>query len=106
MFKRAASHLLLPFFILPGAGVCGAQVDLSGLNGTVSDPSGKLVPGVRVVAYMADTGLRRETTTSREGTYEIPELPVGAYTISFTANGFATMTFDRVVQASGRTTTR
>ncbi len=105
MFKRAASHLLIPFFILSGAGLCPAQVDLSGLNGTVSDTAGKLVPGVRVVAFMADTGLRRETTTSREGTYEIPELPVGVYTISFAANGFATLTFDRVVQASGRTRT-
>ena len=105
MFKQAALHLLFPILILGGAGLCSAQVDRAGLNGTVSDPAGKLIPGVHVVASMPDTGLRRETITSREGTYEVPELPVGTYTIKFTASGFTTVTFDRVIQASGQTRT-
>ena len=103
--KRAAWRLLISIVVFSCAGLCTAQVDLAGLNGTVSDSVGKLVPGVHVVALMPDTGLRRETLTSREGTYEIPELPVGTYRISFTASGFATVTFERVIQASGRTRT-
>ena len=51
------------------------QVDRAGLSGTVTDPTGKVVPQVRVAAILPDTGLRRETVTSAEGEYDIPELP-------------------------------
>lgn len=105
MLKQSAWRLSVSIVILSGASLCSAQVDRAGLNGTVSDSAGRVVPGVHVVALMPDSGLRRETVTSREGTYEIPELPVGSYTISFTANGFATIKFDRVMETSGRTRT-
>jgi hypothetical protein len=88
--------------LLPQA---SAQVDRASLNGTVTDPAGRVVPGVHVVVTMPDTGLVRETNTSRTGTYEIPELPVGIYSVTFTGNGFATLAFDQVVQTVGRTRT-
>jgi hypothetical protein len=106
--------LLLPSFpklcLIAVMSVCllpqsSAQVDRAGLNGTVTDPAGRVVPGVHVVVTKPDTGLVRETDTSRTGTYEISELPVGAYTVTFTGSGFATQTFDRVVQTVGRTRT-
>jgi Carboxypeptidase regulatory-like domain len=84
---------------------CMAQVDHAGLNGTVTDASDKVVPGVHVVAAMSETALHRETTTSSAGTYDIPGLPVGTYTVSFLAEGFAPLTFQKVVQAAGRTRT-
>jgi hypothetical protein len=37
-----------------------AQTDRAGLNGTVTDPAGKVIPGVHVVATISDTGLRRD----------------------------------------------
>jgi hypothetical protein len=82
-----------------------AQVDRTSLTGTLTDPAGKVVPDVHVEVYMPDTGLKRETTTSREGTYEVAELPVGTYTVTFTGNGFATLTFNNVIQPVGRTRT-
>ncbi|HEY1805877.1 MAG TPA: carboxypeptidase regulatory-like domain-containing protein [Terracidiphilus sp.] len=105
VFNRAAQQLLIALLILPGAGLCFAQVGLTGLNGTVTDSSGRLVPGAHVVASLPDKGVRRETVTSREGSYEIPELPVGNYTVVFSGNGFATLTFDQVLQTIGRTRT-
>src|SRR5579863_3670685 len=105
MLARFAWHLLIPMAIFPGAALCFAQVDLAGLNGTVTDRAGKLIPDVRVMVTMPNTGLRRQTDTSRDGTYEIPELPAGIYTVSFKASGFATTTFERVVEESGRTRT-
>jgi len=54
---------LLYSFTLP------AQTDRSGLNGTVTDPSGAVIQGVAVTAISEATGLRRETTTSGAGNY-------------------------------------
>ncbi len=82
-----------------------AQVDRAGLTGTVTDSSGNAIPGIHVVAYMPDTGSARETDSSRTGTYEVPELPVGSYTVTFTGNGFATLTFNQVIQTVGQTRT-
>jgi hypothetical protein len=41
--------------------------------------------------------------TSPKGTYDIPELPVGVYTVTFTRDGFNTVVFENVVQAVGQT---
>jgi hypothetical protein len=94
---------LLLFVCVANEGV--SQVDRAGLNGTVTDPAGKVIPGVQVVASMSATGLSREAITSNAGTYEIPELPVGTYTVRFTANGFSVLSYDRVIQTVGLTRT-
>jgi len=82
-----------------------AQVDRASLSGTVTDSAGAVVPGVHVEVSMAESGLHRETFTSSTGTYEIGELPVGTYSATFKGRGFATLTFDQVVQTVGRTRT-
>jgi hypothetical protein len=82
-----------------------AQVDRTGLDGTVTDPTGRVLPQTHVIAVHNSTGLQRETTSSSRGTYDIPELPVGLYTVTFAHDGFKTLTFVDVVQAVGRTRT-
>ena len=74
-----------------------AQVDHAGLSGTISDPSGAVIPGIHVVVCMPDTGSVRETDASRAGTYEVPQLPVGIYTVTLTGKGFATLIFNHVI---------
>ncbi len=81
------------------------QTDRAGLNGTVTDSSGRVLPHTHVVAVHNATGLRRETTSSSTGTYDISELPVGIYTITFDHPGFKTLTFTDVDQVIGRTRT-
>ena len=82
-----------------------AQVDRAGLNGTVTDSSGRVLPKTHVTAVHNATGLRRETTSSSSGTYDIPELSVGIYTITFNHEGFKALTFVDVQQEMGRTRT-
>jgi len=82
-----------------------AQVDRAGLNGTVADPSGRALPQTRITAVQNSTGLRRETVSSPSGAYDIPELPVGVYTVTFARDGFKALTFVNVVQVLGRTRT-
>ncbi|MGA7633782.1 MAG: TonB-dependent receptor [Terriglobales bacterium] len=82
-----------------------AQVDRAGLSGTVTDPSGRILPQTHIIAVQTATGLRRETTSSSTGTYDIPELPVGVYTINFEHDGFKALTFVDVEEVIGRTRT-
>ncbi len=103
--QRTGEFLSTVGIILTLVSLSSAQVDRAGLNGTVTDPSGRVVPQTRVVAVKPATGLQRETVTSPKGTYDIPELPVGAYTVTFTHDGFNTVVFENVVQAVGQTRT-
>src|SRR5579863_1004456 len=91
--------------ILFVAAVSYAQVDRSGLSGTVSDSSGRLLAQAHITAVQNSTQLRREAATNPNGSYTIPELPVGVYTITFDHPGFKTLTFVDVEQVIGRTRT-
>src|ERR1700723_239537 len=82
-----------------------AQVDRAGLSGTVTDSSGRVLPQTKVTAVQISTGLKRETRSSTEGTYDIPEVPVGNYTITFEHAGFKPLTFVEVEEVIGRTRT-
>ena len=65
-----------------------AQLDRASLTGTVTDATGSAVPSVKVVIIQSGTRARFETTTNDAGQYTRPNLAIGAYQISFEANGF------------------
>jgi hypothetical protein len=90
-------------FLLLSANSYG-QVDRGSLRGTVMDSSGLVVPGASVSASQDATGLRRTTITSSSGTYAVPELPVGLYTVTFALKGFQTVKFESVKVALEHTT--
>lgn len=68
---------------LPGQAVASAQI-----SGVVADSSGAVVAGATITVTQSDTGLIRTTTSGADGTYLLPDLPVGPYTLEVTANGF------------------
>jgi hypothetical protein len=63
------------------------------LNGTVSDSSGALIPGVEVTARNTGTGVTSTTITNESGTYRFPSLQPGAYEVTSMLTGFQTQTF-------------
>src|SRR6185369_13490230 len=65
-----------------------AQVTTATIVGTISDPSGSIVPGAQVTARNVDTGLTRTVASSDAGTYRIEFLPVGNYVLEVTSTGF------------------
>jgi hypothetical protein len=75
------------------------------LNGTVLDASGKALAGAKITAQQTATGLYRETITSSSGTYDIPELPIGVYRLTYTAPGFQEKVVDGIQQMIGHTRT-
>ena len=62
-------------------GIAGlyAQLNVSTLRGTATDPSGAAVPGVSVKVVNLETNFTRTVTTSSSGDYEIPDLSRGIY---------------------------
>jgi hypothetical protein len=82
-----------------------AQVDRSGLTGTVTDSSGKLLGQTHITVVENSTQSQREGLSDNAGRYDIAELPVGRYTVKFDHPGFRTLTFLDVEQVVGRTRT-
>ncbi len=58
------------------------------LTGTITDASGAVIAGVKVVAAGKSTGERRETVTNAAGAYTLPFLPPGEYELTFSIPGF------------------
>ncbi|MBO0857153.1 MAG: TonB-dependent receptor [Chloracidobacterium sp.] len=65
-----------------------AQTYTATVTGTVSDPQGASVAGVKVTATNQGTKLEYTAQTSESGVYTIPFLPVGAYKLTVESNGF------------------
>jgi hypothetical protein len=85
---RLASLSLI--FILLAAVSLPAQTFRGTILGTVTDPSGAVVAGAKVTVTNAGTALERSTETSADGSYALPELPIGTYTVTITLAGFET----------------
>ena len=73
-----------------------AQIDHASLNGTVMDQSGAALGGAKVELVSPNTGFRRQILTAAEGTYSIPGVPIGIYTIKITKDGFKAVEFNDV----------
>jgi hypothetical protein len=65
--------------------------------GQVLDPSGAAVSGAQVTVRNKDTNYTREVSTDNAGRYAVPQVPLGAYQLATTANGFAADSQDVVV---------
>ena len=89
-------------------GFCGAvamaQSTRGELAGNVLDASGAVVPGATVTATNQDTQGKSVATSSSAGSYRVPSLPVGSYTVTVTAPGFATATNTGVLVQINSTT--
>ncbi len=69
-----------------------AQTFRGTILGTVIDSSGAAIPGARIMVKNQGTGLTRTTATGDAGTYQVPELPVGQYSVTVSREGFESVT--------------
>ena len=56
--------------------------------GTVTDPSGSVIPNVTITATHAGTGRSISTKTTEAGQYLLPDLQIGEYNLKADASGF------------------
>ena len=95
------SHKLLASFLLLASFCAGvgadAQTTNASLSGTINDTSGAAIPGAQVTARNSGTGLTSTIVSSDSGTYTLPNLPPGTYTLTVTKDGFTTSVQNNVV---------
>jgi hypothetical protein len=75
------------------AGLFGQTASLAG---TVSDPSGAVIPNAVVTVVNTETGLQREDKSDTQGRYTMDALPPGTYKLTAKATGFADTTVNGV----------
>jgi hypothetical protein len=93
------------FILLIAASLALSQVDRSSLSGDILDQSGRAIPNVLVFASESKTGSQRNTKSNSKGTYSLPDLPIGTWTIVFSAPGFRNTRYENVDQSIGQTRT-
>jgi hypothetical protein len=88
---RGTIFRLLPafafFFAALSASAQGGNAGI--VQGTVTDPSGAVIPNATVQLSNNMSGLERTTKTDSSGRFELANIPFNPYEISVTASGFA-----------------
>lgn len=103
LVSRSTFITLLCLFLPPFS--LRAQVDRTAITGIVTDPQGNRVPQASIRVSQSETGFQRDTVTNSQGTYTLPDLPAGLFSIVFSKDGFATYTAEGVRQVVGQTRT-
>ncbi|MGH2506684.1 MAG: TonB-dependent receptor domain-containing protein, partial [Ktedonobacteraceae bacterium] len=96
------------FASLVGLGLIAAilsaqQVNSSAITGTVTDPSGAVVPNATVVVTNEATKVSRSVQTNNVGLYLVPYIVAGSYSVSVTASGFKTYRESSITVKTGTT---
>ena len=87
---------ILSFFLLAVIPSWSQTQTTGAISGSVVDGSGAVVAKAQVIVINRDTGLRRATVTTQQGSYSVPLLDPGVYTITVTARGFETVSQESV----------
>jgi hypothetical protein len=97
--KTAAGLYVCGLLLLlaPGAGAQG--VGTTAITGTVTDPSGAIVPGAKVTATQTGTDVKRSAATNSAGEFNFPSLPPATYHVVVEAPGFKSYAEDLTLLA-------
>jgi hypothetical protein len=87
-FVLLRSILLLGIFLHPWTPAWGQGSSTASVTGTVLDSTGAVVPSAQVVITQTDTGFSQSTKSDGNGRFTLPVLPVGAYRLQVTKEGF------------------
>jgi hypothetical protein len=103
------NRLLKLVLLLASVALCAlplpAQVRIAGaISGTITDPTGAVVPRAKVVLKDEGTGITKETTANGQGEFSFPDLNFGLFELSVTAPGFRTEQITHVKVDASRVT--
>ena len=82
-----------------------AQQTLGSINGTVTDSSGAAIQNAVVKIHNLATGLEQTATTKSDASFNIADLPIGTYSVTFSRDGFKTEVHSQILVQGNRTTT-
>ena len=87
VYLRALSAILLLLFAALGnAQVAGTAT----IQGTISDPTGAIIPGATVSIINVSTNVQKTAQSNSGGSYSFPNIDIGTYTVTVTSPGFQT----------------
>ncbi len=103
--RPAANRAFLFFALLTllGATALLGQEFRSTLSGEITDPSGAAVPKAKIVAVKTQSDQTYHAVATRRGAYYVPYMLPGEYTVTITAQGFATQRQEHVVLRGSQT---
>ena len=87
-YIRKMRAALCTALLCTATAVASAQTVTGTIRGSVTDPSGAVVPGSEVTATNVNTGVKTRTTTDKSGSYNIQTLPIGTYVVGAAREGF------------------
>jgi hypothetical protein len=79
------------------------QLERSVIDGTVTDPQGAFIPGVKVIVTATETNVTLPTVTNSTGYYRVTSLVPGKYQVHFEASGFSPLDMKDIVVPAGQT---
>ncbi|MGH9404235.1 MAG: carboxypeptidase regulatory-like domain-containing protein [Terriglobia bacterium] len=88
--SKALAAQVAALIILFSGAAFAQSMGSAAITGTVTDPSGAVVPGGRVTVTQTATGVTRTTATNSAGQFSASSLAPGSYKIDVTAVGFKT----------------
>jgi hypothetical protein len=100
-FKEAGRLWVLFILLIAAWSTAGAQVTTADIVGTVTDPTGALVPNAKVTLINVDTQIQRNGSTNSTGDFQFTLLPVGHYTLTVMASGFKTANTSGIAVEAG-----
>lgn len=86
----ARSIFLICLLIIYSSLAC-AQAGRGSISGLVTDPSGAIIPGTRIIAQSQATGVKLSTVSTAAGLYSFISLAPGEYEVTASAKGFETL---------------
>lgn len=103
MRLRTFAIVVVALLILASGGVAWSQSVQGVITGTVTDPTGAVVPNAAVTITNVGTNISQTTTTNSEGSYRFPLVPPGSYTVDVKAANFAEVRAAGVVVEASQT---
>jgi hypothetical protein len=101
--QRVFVVFLVIIFVLAASGVAWSQSVQGVITGTITDPTGAVVPKATVTITNLGTNATQTVTTGDDGSYRFPLVPPGAYTIVVKAANFAEVRTSGVVVEASQT---
>ena len=82
-----------------------SQVPTGSIDGIVKDPNGRVVNGARITITDDQRGTTRVSASNSDGSFTIPDLAPGSYTVVLGANGFSDVRYASVQINAGKAVT-
>jgi hypothetical protein len=90
VLSRAVASALVILIAAAGPAAAQSGSGAAAIEGTVTDPDNRAIPGALVIIISNETGYERTVSTDTRGRYFASAMPVGTYTVQVSAPRFAT----------------